>query len=87
MVLYHVKACVKFVNVVLLFGDISVICKIFEEMVRKEKDVRHQLMQHIIGSRRNREYKFYAYQYFQNKKRQAESMSRFDPHETLVNAD
>ncbi|MFY9796026.1 MAG: hypothetical protein WAK17_10800 [Candidatus Nitrosopolaris sp.] len=54
-------------------------------MVRIEKDVRHQLMQHIIDSRegivnRNSTH----YRYFQNKKRQAESLSRYDHLEMLA---
>lgn len=54
--------------------------KLEEEMVRIEKNVRHQLMQHIIDSRggnvnKNSTY----YQYFERKKRLAESLSRYDP--------
>jgi hypothetical protein len=59
--------------------------KLFEEMVRIEKDVRHQLMQHIIDSRegivnRNSTY----YRYFENKKRQVADRSRIDPVEMLA---
>jgi hypothetical protein len=58
---------------------------LYEEMVRVEKDVRHQLMQHIIDSRggivnTNSTH----YRYFQNKKQQAESLSKFDPLEMLA---
>jgi hypothetical protein len=59
--------------------------KLEEDMVRIEKDVRHKLMQHIIDSRggivnANSTH----YRYFENKKRQAESMSRYDPLGTLA---
>lgn len=59
--------------------------KIFEEMVRVEKDVRHQLMRHIIDSRegivnRNSTH----YRYFENKKRQVAARSRIDPVEMLA---
>jgi hypothetical protein len=58
---------------------------IYEEMVRVEKDVRHQLMKHIIDSKggivnTNSTH----YRYFQNKKQQAESLSKFDPLEMLA---
>jgi hypothetical protein len=56
----------------------------YEEMVRKEKDVRHKLMQHIIDSREgimNTNSKHY--QYFENKKRRAKDLIEFDPGECL----
>ena len=56
-----------------------------EDMVRIEKDVRHNLMQQIIDSRggivnTNSTH----YRYLENKKREAESLSRFDPLEMLA---
>jgi hypothetical protein len=54
-------------------------------MVRIEKDVRRKLMQQIIDSRggivnTNSTH----YRYLENKKREAESLSRFDPLEMLA---
>jgi hypothetical protein len=59
--------------------------KIFEEMVRIEKDVRHQLMQHIIDSREGIvNTNSTHYRYFENKKRLVENRSRIDRREILV---
>ncbi len=53
--------------------------------VRIEKDVRYQLMQHIIDSREGKvNTNSTHYRYFQNKKRMVESLSRFDPLEMLA---
>jgi hypothetical protein len=59
--------------------------KMYEEMVKKEKEIRHQLMQHIIDYRERKvNTNSTHHRYFQNKKQQAESTSRFDPLETLA---
>jgi hypothetical protein len=59
--------------------------KIYEEMVRKEKDIRHQLMQDIIDSRQgilNTNSKHY--EYFEDKKRMAKDLIESDPREMLA---
>ena len=59
--------------------------KLEEEMVRMEKDVRHQLMQHIIDSREGiMNTNSTHYQYFENRKRLAKSLSTFNPLEMLA---
>jgi hypothetical protein len=50
--------------------------KIFKEMVRIEKDVRHQLMQHIIDSRKGiMNTNSTHYRYFEDKKHMAKRLS------------
>jgi hypothetical protein len=50
--------------------------KIYESMVRKEREVRHQLMKHIIDSRKGSMHTNSThYQYFTNKKERAKRLS------------
>jgi hypothetical protein len=52
--------------------------KMYEEMVNKEKEVRHELMQHIIDSRqRIVNINSKHYQYFQDKKQTAKDLVEF----------
>ena len=61
--------------------------KICEEMERKEKDVRHELMQHITDSREGIvNTNSTHYQYFENKKLMAKSLNESDPREMLARA-
>lgn len=61
--------------------------KLCDEMKKKEKEVRHNLMQHIIDSRRgilNIDSKHYGY--FEDKKRTGKDLIEFDTREMLANS-
>jgi hypothetical protein len=57
----------------------------YEEMVKKEKEIRHELMQHIIDSREGIvNTNSTHYRYYENKKLQVEDLSRFNPLKMLA---
>ncbi|HXX98156.1 MAG TPA: hypothetical protein VEL11_13680 [Candidatus Bathyarchaeia archaeon] len=59
--------------------------KMYEEMVTKEKEIRHELMQHIIDSREGIvNTNSTHYRYYENKKQQGEDLSRFEPLKMLA---